>query len=168
MPQNKHDGNVDFKWNRGAVFTNKELGLWTPTAKVSAEQIKHMQSRCQIFRCTHVVRMFRPGGVPQCAHHLAQWVRDGAARFDANNALAPALRMPVAAPGDSGPVVGLHQLLVAARVRETMASTVEAEIAGLGAVDVRELSGDDWAALASWAALLEMERRRVIALVRQH
>eukprot|EP00973_Karenia_brevis_P070853 9848798-Karenia_brevis.AAC.1 len=45
LPQNAHDGNVDFKWNRGVVFTGKEDGLWMPTNRISPEDIKHMKSR---------------------------------------------------------------------------------------------------------------------------
>ena len=36
------------------------------------------------------------------------------------------------------------------------------DLESLGAVDVRELRPGDWRALASWSALREMERRRLL------
>lgn len=30
VPQNTHDGNVDFRWQRGCVFTNKDRGPYVP------------------------------------------------------------------------------------------------------------------------------------------
>jgi len=105
VPQNAHDGNVDFRWQRGCVFTNKDCGpyphltqtrlharrllrrspraghdaqtaayflslrsprqeadLWTHTRKVSPEDVRHMQSRVHLFRCTASV--LRPGQEP--------------------------------------------------------------------------------------------------------
>ena len=38
----------------------------------------------------------RPGGVPQCPHHLAKWVQGGAAQHDAAVAMAPLLLQPPA------------------------------------------------------------------------
>ena len=90
MPQSFHDGNRDFRWQRGCCFTNKEEGLWEPTERVSAEDIRHMKSRVDIFRCTAKFEP-KPRGrgrerppIPQCRFHLAKWVRDGAQVYDTN------------------------------------------------------------------------------------
>lgn len=42
----------------------QEEGLWTPSArsKVSSEDVRHMQSRVRLFRCTASV--FTPGQEP--------------------------------------------------------------------------------------------------------
>ena len=104
MPQNWHDGNQDFRWQQGVVFTNMEEDLWTPTENVKAEDIRHLQSLVEMFRFAH--QLCRPGSrssrgsIPQCRHHLAIWIRDDSAAFDASQALQPSLGdVAVASPG---------------------------------------------------------------------
>jgi len=157
--QRFHDGNVDFAWNRGAVFTGKEEGLWRPRGCITPEDVRHMQSRVDIFKCGGRICR-RPGGVPQCAHHLAKWVRDGAAQQDAVQALAPAL-----APVGASRVQGLEALLAAASVPEDVARQLMTEVASLGAIHVAELLEIDWRALPAWAALRELEQRRILASI---
>jgi hypothetical protein len=102
--QSHHDGNEDFRWQHGVVFTNKAKGLWTPNATVSAEDILHLQSRVECFPFTH--KFVAPGTTPkiiaQCAPHMSKWIRDGAAAFDAMQGLQPPL-VPIA----QAPVIAL-------------------------------------------------------------
>ena len=81
VPQSFHDGNVDFEWRRGAVMTAKEEGLWTPHGSVTEEDVRHMQSRFETFRCSAQVgslRDIRP--CPQC---MATWITDACSAHDA-------------------------------------------------------------------------------------
>ncbi len=56
VPQNTHDGNVDFVWKRGVAFTGKHEGLWTPSLRVSLEDINHMKARVLQFELTHQIQ----------------------------------------------------------------------------------------------------------------
>jgi hypothetical protein len=177
VPQGFHDGNADFRWQRGCVFTNKLAGLWRTTANVSEEDLLHIKSRVELFHCSGE---FKPAGhgnvfnpVPMCRYHLAKWVRDGAAAFDAAAALQPPLALPVApaagtaASGGSEEVTELAQFLEAARVPPEICLALTQQIVVLGAVHVQELSRNDWIQLPAWASMKEMERRRVLKFVPQ-
>ena len=160
LPQGHHDGNQDFRWKRGAVFTNKHDDLWTPTKKVSPEDINHLKSRCRLFHCTSV---FVPPGasrpeIPQCAHHLAKWICEGAAAFDARASIGG--RLVAALP--AGGVEGLESLLSAAVLPAEVAHEVSLEVAASGALHVRELSREDWIGLSAWQRLRPMEQRRLL------
>ena len=63
MNQRTHDGSKPFKWNRGAVFIAKEKILRKPRDGVDLEDIIHMKSKVDEFRCVgQIVR--KRGGVP--------------------------------------------------------------------------------------------------------
>ena len=99
----------------------------------------------------------------QCGLHLAVWVRDGAAAFDANLALgAPQLLPDSSGTSDDQPVQGMKELLAHARIPDATAVALSVQVAALGPVSVEELSRDDWRALPAWGALKEMERRRLL------
>ena len=55
VPQNFHDGNVDFAWRHGCVATAPEEGLWDPVGKVTAEDIGDGHRR------SHMQPSVRPG-----------------------------------------------------------------------------------------------------------
>ena len=178
VPQCHHDGNPDFRWKQGVVFANRLEGLWETNRKVPIEDIRHMQARVEQFECTSV---FVPPGqirpeIPQCAVHLARWVRDGAALFDAQSVVGllplgppvPAAPAPAVRPVPGAPavppaffVVGLAEVLHAARLGENSSTALSHDVLALGALDVRELLGDDLTSLPSWAALRPLERRRL-------
>ena len=176
--QNWHDGNTDWRWQRGVVFTNKAKGLWTPTQKVSLEDVRHMQSRVELFPFTFEV--VSPTGprvsIPQCRMHLAQWIRDGAAAFDAAQVaqLWPHLRNwradnaadgAAAVTDDAAAVQDLSQLLDAARVSPATRAALVRDIVAVGAVHVQELTQEDWQSLTSWQLLKPLEQRRVLTHV---
>jgi len=170
MAQNWHDGKKDFTWQHGVVFTNKAAGLWKPTDAVSLEDIRHLQSRVELFHFGH--RVVAPGSrprlgmIPQCRHHLAKWIREGAEAFDVAQGL---LQIPAAASDAVGSatadIADLDQFLEAAKLPEHARQTIARDVAATGAVHVQELTRGDWEGLPSWASLKIMEQRRVLQLV---
>ena len=158
MNQRNHDGNKPFKWQRGAIFTGKECGLWQPRDGVTEEDISHLQSRVDLFRCVGQIKR-RQGGVPKCRCCFARWVCESAAHYDASQALAA----PIV---KAGVVCGLASLLAAAQIQPNMVAAIEVDVSALGAVHVRELGPTDWPLLPSWTLLREMEKRRLLAAIR--
>lgn len=169
VTQSLNNGNKDFRWKQGAVFTNKEEGLWCTTERVSAEDVRHIKSRVEIFRFTH--QLFPPGAapprgsVPQCRHHLAKWLVLAATAFDAAQGLMQL--PPAASQSDAGhaTVESLNQFLVAAKLPTAAREALAEDVVATGAVHVEELSRPDWEQLPSWMSLKPLERRRVLQLV---
>ena len=166
MNQRTNDGNKPFRWTRGAVFTAKEEGLWTPRGRVTEEDVSHIKSRCEVFHCSGQITR-RPGGVCPCPICMARWIRDFALEHDANVALRPPPAPPVVGavlgPPVAGAVQGLDALLHGASMAGPVADELKTQVAALGAVHVRELGHADWQALGAWGRLREMERRRLLA-----
>ena len=73
VSQSFNDGNLDVVWRRGVVMTAKEDGLWAPTTRVPAEDVRHLQNRVEEFRFTHVMRDIKD--VQSCAPCMARWVK---------------------------------------------------------------------------------------------
>ena len=159
MNQRTNDGNRPFRWNRGVVFIAKEKDLWMPRDGVCMEDITHMQSRCDIFRCSGKIER-KQGGVPKCRVCFAKWIRDFASRHDADIALS-SHPLPVL----TSVVDGLDALLESSRIQGLLRVDIAREVLSLGAVGVRELGRTDWLGLNSWCRLREMEQRRVLAAV---
>lgn len=160
VPQGFHDGNEDFRWKRGAVFTNKLEDLWEPTRKVKQEDIRHLQSRVRLFQCTSV--FMKPGEsrpeVPQCAHHLAKWICDGASAYDASVVVS----QPLLQAGAAGRrVQGLEELLAAVAMPEAVQEQFVGELTSMGALHINEFTPEDWTELPSWPLLRPMEQRRL-------
>ena len=168
VPQNTHDGNVDFSWNRGVLFTGKTQGLWSPSQGVSQEDIQHLRSRVVEFAFTRRLEQTKP--IAKCAVCMCRWIVNGAAAHDVNRVIAaPVLALPVAEPAQQiGPdsLEGFAQLMTAARIAGDMVSLLRTDAEATGAVHVNELTPEDWAQLPSWPRLREMERRRLLAAVR--
>ena len=164
--QSHHDGNQDFRWQRGAVFTNKAKGLWTPTEAVSAEDIQHLQSRVECFAFTH--KVVPPGGrpktTPQCACHMSRWIRDGASAYDAMQLVQPPQAWTAQADRSAvadGSVTDLESFLDAASLPSSAREALAREVVATGAVNVQELTRQDWEKLEAWQLLKPLERRRV-------
>ena len=184
VSQSFNDGNIDFEWRRGAVVTAKEEGLWTPSRDVSAEDVRHLQSRFQVFRVSVQVPCLR--ATSPCAIHMARWICDAAMASDTRQLVQRPL--PLAAPGpmaggthlppqqrqlvpasaqiagSSTPgVEGMATLILATRIAPSVATAVEQELAEMGAVHVRELPAAEWPQLHAWAQLKPLEQRRILA-----
>ena len=72
VSQSFNDGNLDVSWRRGVVFTAKEEELWTPTSKVTAEDVRHLRNRVEEFRFTRVIEGMHD--VESCAPCMARWL----------------------------------------------------------------------------------------------
>ena len=72
VSQSFNDGNLDVCWKRGVVFTGKLEDQWVPTARVSAEDIRHLRSRVDEFRFSHVMPSLKD--VESCAPCMARWI----------------------------------------------------------------------------------------------
>ena len=72
---------------------------------------------------------------------------------------------PPEAPGATGHITGLAELLRKAKVTGTIADLLVSDVVATGAVHVDELSLSDWQSLPSWPQLRPMEARRLAAAV---
>ena len=166
VPKNWTDGNVDFKWNRGCIFTNKSEGIWDPMGKVSAEDIAHMKSRVEMFTFSH--QFVQTGaaaagdGVPECRRCFAKWIVDACAEHDASQGLRG---MPAAPVLEDGTVQDLGAFLDRARIPTRVRGEIAKEVFEFGAVHVNELGQEDWENLLAWGVLKVAERRRILALL---
>ena len=170
--QNWHDGNKDWRWRRGVVFTNKWEGLWRTTPTVTAEDIRHMQSRVEQFHFTHQVvppgRRPPRGNIEPCHRHMAQWIVNGAAGFDAAQVVAlmpPAGEAEAEGETSGESVAELAAFFESVKLPPRAVDVLSKDIVATGAVHVQELTREDWEGLPSWASLKPMERRRVLTRV---
>jgi hypothetical protein len=160
--QSFQDGNLDFEWRRGAVVTAKEVDLWQPFGSVSAEDVRHMQSRVHVFHCTAAVPQLQQ--VEPCDVHLALWVQRESAAADTAAALQSA-RMAVRLHNSSEKVTGLRSLLFPAQLATEDVDAIAAELEATGALHVQELGASDWQRLLSVASLRPLEKRRLLRAV---
>ena len=172
VSQSFHDGNPDFRWDRGAVVTAPEEGLWDPKGIVTAEDIRHMRNRFHPFQCSAVIKSMKD--MDPCAIHMCCWIVDGANAADAKTALRPPLALP--APegaassgnltgGAVADVAGLTDLASKARLPPETTAALRAELLSAGAVDVSEVTAEDWSGLSSWGLVKQFERRRVLKCI---
>ena len=163
VSQSFNDGNLDVKWSRGVVFTAKQEGLWEPTARVSAEDIRHLRNRVEEFHFDHVVLSLKE--VQSCAPCMAGWIR----KYSDEAVPAPLLVAPTAvakiSASDFSAVTGFAGMMVSAKVPAIVAEELFSEVVALGAVDVVELSASDWEQLPSWKKLRPLAARRLNAAV---
>ena len=155
--QSFQDGNLDFQWTHGAVLTAKEEDLWKPSGVVSAEDVRHMQSRVAVFRCTATVSKLKDT-VP-CHIHLAKWIEQESAAADAAGVLQSPLAELMSAVSQ---VFGLSDLLDRSHLPPAACLAITDEVSGSGAVHVRELVAEDWHGLMSFTALKPLEKRRLL------
>ena len=167
-----NDGNEDFTWNRGAVMTAKADGLWESRGAVTAEDVRHMQSRHLVFRAEAELPSMR--GVQQCAPHMCMWIKDSAARFDARQVVRPYLAEGVplvaarSAAGCNGELIsGMDRLQEQSRVSMAGAIALSHELRGLGAIHVREVAVGEWERLTAWHNLMPFEQRRFMSVARE-
>ena len=159
VSQSFHDGNLDVQWNRGVVLTAKAEGLWTPTSKISLEDVTHLRNRVQEYRFTAVVTALKD--VQSCAPCMARWiVKWSAAAAPAVQPVAPVQLAP-AAPASNNAVTGFSALMTAAKLAGAVVGSLLSEILALGAVDIDELCLQDWQALPAWKMLRPLEMRRL-------
>ena len=165
VSQSFHDGNLDVQWNRGVAFTAKEEGLWTPTPKVSPEDIRHLRNRVEEYPFRSIVPELKE--VVPCSPCMARWILKFS---DLGSAPGPAAVSMASAPAalpamDFSCVSGFADLMVTARLTGPVVGELFSDVLALGAVDVKELCLDDWQRLLAWKKLRPMEVRRLAAAI---
>ena len=168
VSQSFNDGNKDVFWNRGVVFTGKQEGLWATTQRVSAEDVRHMRNRVEEHVLTEVLPEGSLHDVQSCAHCMAKWIVEGAAAHDAAAAVQPVIN--VQAPREDlrhleqqrlEAIVGLSEVIAAVLLPGSAAEALLNDLEDLGAANVAELTPADWQALAFWAVLRPLQKRRL-------
>ena len=163
VSQSFNDGNPDVRWNRGVVFTSKVEGLWDATSRVSAEDIRHMRNRCELFAFTAVVTALKD--VDPCPSCMARWITAYAAEWDAK-ALAPTPGMAPAAPSLGHSLVGFDAFVSPISLPGSTAQALMEDALRLGAAAVNEMTADDWSQCPAYRQLKPLEKRRFQAAVR--
>jgi hypothetical protein len=99
VSQSSQSGYPDIKWDRGAAITAKEEGLWDPCYNVGPgmmavthEDVKHMQSRCEVFRATATLATDQFAEVPKCGPSFSRYVVLESLAFAAEKGPCPAPR----------------------------------------------------------------------------
>ncbi len=163
VSQSFNDGNLDVKWPRGVVFTAKEEGLWEPTARVSAEDVRHLRNRVEEFRFAHVVPSLKD--VESCAPCMARRIRKYSSETAPVPTAPPAVGLPAPLPyaSEFSAVTGFGDKMASAKLTGPVVEELFSDVLALGAVDVAELTPPDWQHLPSWAKLRPLEVRRLAA-----
>ena len=165
--QSFNDGNPDVQWNRGAVFTAKLEGLWQPTSRVTAEEVRHLRNRVEEFHFHAVLGDANLKEVDTCAPCMARWICKYSDEFDA---IPIRLSTPASQSTAAGSlrtfaaVEGFAQVMAAARLADGVAMELFEQVSNLGAVHVAELCASDWEQLPAWASLRVWERRRLVRM----
>ena len=171
--QSFNDGNPDVQWNHGVVFTGKLEGIWQPTKRVSAEDIRHIRNRVAEFPFLAPLPDGSLKDVVSCAPHMARWIVKGAAAYDAAfGARQPAVAVEVPRSKEVAldmdrvaAIQGLQPMIAALYAPVPVAVALLEELERLGAVTVTELTAADWESLSAWALLLPLQRRRLLQCV---
>ena len=108
VSQSFNDGHPEVVWRRGVAMTAKEEGLWDPVGGVSREDIRHMQSRMEIFSAPAQGTGADLVDIPKCAESWSRWLAGEAVAYAAMGpGRAPARLLARALP--ALPVVGAHE-----------------------------------------------------------
>ena len=143
------------------MFTAKEQGLWTPTNKVSAEDVCHLRNRVQEFRLLHTITTLQE--VDSCAPCMARWIIKYSGEAAAGPVPRPLTCGDLAPP--RAPVRGFAETMAAAKIGGPTSDGLLSDVTELGAVDINELTLEDWERLPSFALLRPLEMCRLIAIV---
>jgi hypothetical protein len=166
VPLNANEGNIDFSWKQGAAITCKLLGLWDPQGCVGAEDVRHTQSRVEQFEAHAPVLEEEMRVVPRCKESFAKWLTDAAASFAHRTLPILPVQVVIAShPLPEGLVAGLSVLVRQTNFPPQAVEQLNRELLALGAIDVAELSADDWRHLPVLDVLRPLERRRFAAFV---
>ena len=173
MSQSFNDGNEDFEWRHGSVMTAKEHDLWKPVGDTDLEDVTHMKSRVELFPCRAKLRNLKDTSV--CPHCMCKWICEGAAALDSRVALQPVLplmlghgpgvqqpRPPPRQETEDLPIAGFEALIQAAHVTQATANNLRHDLTMIGAVDVCELTLDDWKGCNAFINARPLEQRRLL------
>ena len=152
-------------WKRGAAITAKMKGLWDRQGCVTAEDIRHMQSRVQQFVATVPVADAAMRDTPCCRTSFSKWLVTRSATFATRKVqpavagLQSALR-PLPLQDEPRLVEGLAELARQARLPMPPVKSLNDDLIALGAIHVSELEPEEWSQLPSWGLLRPLEQRR--------
>ena len=170
VSQSFSDGNFDVNWQRGIVVIAKEEGLWELSARVSAEDVRHLRNRVEEFRFTEVITGLKD--VDSCAPCMARWIVEGSSALP--SAALPCTAVLPSPPPSSGPspwpakvdayasVTGFPDLMGKAELPAHAVRELFADVSAAGAVHVKELTVADWQSFPSWKKLRPLEARRLL------
>jgi hypothetical protein len=74
VSQSFNDSHPEVIWKHGAAMTAKEEGLWDPMGIVTREEIRHMQSRVEVFRAGYIIPEADFVSLPLCGESWARWL----------------------------------------------------------------------------------------------
>lgn len=165
VSQSFSDGNVDFQWREGCLMTAKAEGLWQPMGCVSAEDIRHMQSRVAVFVVNQPVACLKD--IDPCEVCMSKWICAGATQHDASMLVNGML--PVADTEKTEQrgqlLAGLEDLNKIAQLPDDQLRSFSNSLVELGARHVREVIVRDWETLPGFADLLPFPKRRLLTAV---
>ena len=176
VPMNMNNGNIDMAWNKGVAITAKLEGLWAPSACVSAEDVRHMQSRVEQFEAHSQVPTAGMRMVPKCRTSFCRWLLSRSSAFALRR--APSVgQAPDVAQQQVGPlpvhedrkesVEGFAGLFSVSRLPSHLVQTFEDELLAMGAVQTGELGSQEWPKLRAWSLLKPLEQRRLMRALEQ-
>ena len=89
VSQSFHDGHPEMVWRRGAAITGPLDGFWDRSGSITAEDVRHMQSRVVSFHAYHQVPENQLSPVPLCPQAWCRWLLVDSAAFAARPLLRP-------------------------------------------------------------------------------
>ena len=95
VSQSFHDGHPELVWRRGAAITGPVEGFWEQRGSISAEDVRHMQSRVVQFQAYHQIPEGQLSPLPVCPQSWCRWLLVDSAAFATRSLLHQA---PVALP----------------------------------------------------------------------
>ena len=169
VPMNSNKGNVDIAWKKGAAITAKFEGLWEPSARVSAEDVRHMKSRVEQFEAHAKVPEAAMRVVSPCPTAFCKWLLTRSSAFASRRVLslgeapgpAPELGPLPVLDDQQEQVEGLDSLFSLARIPLRLSKAFTEELLAMGAVHASELENDAWPTLNAWQSLKPLEQRRL-------
>ena len=144
-------------------MTCKLEGIWDLAGAVTAEDVRHLKNRVLLFSALAPIQG-QLTTTTTCAESFSKWLVSTAA-LAATALGAPPLtdvRERGQASSSGGRVTGLTELCEAASIPQEHRTALEEEIVDLGAVNVQEMTADDWKSLGTWQQLRPLEQRRVL------
>ena len=171
-PQNAFSGHLRYNKDDPVFVTTLEADIRALKGKrfLKEGDIEMMLKRLRIFLFKTAIAIPKKliKGCPCCFARLVlglypqyQTCRGGQKRQAGSGLTQPPLAKRANEEMDGEELLGMSQLVGATRLPLHKAAALEAEILGLGAVHVRELTIEDWQGLSTWAQLGPFEQRRV-------
>ena len=119
-----------------------------------------MRNRIQEFRLSHTITTLQE--VESCAPCMARWIMKYSDEAAAGTVPRPFSHAGLVPPRAA--VCGFAEVMTAAKIGEATAQSLLSDVVELGAVDIAELTPEDWERLPSYTILRPLELRRLAAI----